>query len=90
MQEAINDYNKGIALSPNAVRAYCCRALAHQSKGDFTKAIEDFDRAASLDPEYPDVYLYKGNCLFSAKDYLASIEQYNKTLDILNKHDLST
>ncbi len=67
-QEAIGYYGKAIGMvpvTPDHVRAYNYRGLAHDKLGQYEKAIEDFNQAVRLDRH--DISAYKNRGLTYAK-----------------------
>src|SRR5579859_7524636 len=43
--QAIQDYDKAIALKPEIPEAFNNRGLAYEQKGDYDHAVQDYDRA---------------------------------------------
>ncbi|OGP13625.1 MAG: hypothetical protein A2054_04345 [Deltaproteobacteria bacterium GWA2_55_10] len=54
--EAIADFNRVLAKSPENFFAYNNRGNAFKALGDFGQAIRDFQKAASINPGLPDSY----------------------------------
>ena len=50
--DAIEDYDKAIALAPNDAIAYYNRGVAYYEKGDKEQAIADFRKALEINPSY--------------------------------------
>ncbi len=48
--DAIEDYDKAIALAPNDAIAYALRGGAYKHKGDKEQAIVDYRKALELNP----------------------------------------
>ena len=48
--DAITELRAAIALDPNYVTAYINRALAHNDKGDYNRALADYTVVIRLDP----------------------------------------
>jgi tetratricopeptide (TPR) repeat protein len=64
-EQALNDFNDAIRLSPRYVAAYLGRGASYQRKGDYTRAIDDFGQAIKLHPT--SVEAYNGRCSVNAK-----------------------
>ena len=58
--EAIQDYDRAIALNPDYDRAYNNRGLACAKMGRLTEAIQDYDKAIALNPDYAQAYESRG------------------------------
>lgn len=54
--EAIESYDKAIALDPMNPVYYSNRAAAHSSKGDHLSAVGDAEQAISVDPQFVKAY----------------------------------
>ena len=57
IDQAIADFDRAIAKSPDHARAYHLRALAYDKSGQWDLALADLDSAIGLDPEYGAAYL---------------------------------
>jgi tetratricopeptide (TPR) repeat protein len=51
-EEAIDSYNKAIALNPNLANAFYNRACCHSLMGNLEMALEDLTIAFRLNPEH--------------------------------------
>jgi small glutamine-rich tetratricopeptide repeat-containing protein alpha len=67
--DAIETYDKAIALNPANPIYYSNRAAAHSSKGDHLSAVGDAEKAISVDPKFAKAYHRLGcvGCIFSAR-----------------------
>lgn len=79
---AIRHYQKAIKTDPNYAPAYNIMGYAYSDKNDFSKAEEAFKKYISLNPNSPNPYDSYAELLLRNGRYDASIEQYNKALDI--------
>ncbi len=59
-EEAIQDFDRAIALNPSYVEAYNNRGIAFDDNGRLDRAIEDFERAIALNPSYYKAYNNRG------------------------------
>lgn len=81
--DAIEDYDKAIALNQNYAFAYAARGTAYYIKKDYTQAISDFTEAIKLNPGFPDPYSKRGLAHFSNGDLDAAIADYTYALESL-------
>lgn len=58
--QAFDDYNKAIALSPNYTFAYWGRGNVYFSRGQYDQAINDYSKAISANTDYADLYYSRG------------------------------
>lgn len=89
-EEALNDLNSAIALTPDYATAYMLRAqtrlLAPPSK-DISRAVtlkaalDDLNKAVELSPRNAVAWYNKGNALFEANDYTSAILAYTKAIE---------
>ena len=54
-KEAINDYDRAIAIRPTAAIAFNNRGFTHQALGSFDQAKADYRHALDLQPDHPNV-----------------------------------
>ena len=52
LEEAIEAYNKALALNPNYAEAYSNKGNALKNQGRLGEAIEAYNKALSLEPNY--------------------------------------
>jgi len=78
IEQAMNDYDRLIELSPNSPFSYLPRSLAYQRRGMFEKAIKDFTRMIELDEEYLYGYLYRSEANFHLGNYQHAVEDYDR------------
>ena len=58
--QAIQDFDKAVALKPDTPEAFNNRGLAYEQKGDFDRAIQDYDQAIRLQPTYASAFNNRG------------------------------
>ena len=77
--------NKSTALNNKKYHDYE-KANDYFNKGietiDLNKKIEYYDKSIELNPNYTVVYSYKGNALYSLKNYEQAIDCFNKAIEI--------
>lgn len=56
LDQAWDDFDRGVKLDPGYARAYHMRGLVNERRGDDLAALADFDRAIELNPEYGAAY----------------------------------
>jgi tetratricopeptide (TPR) repeat protein len=80
--EAIEDYNRAIALKPDFAVAYFNRGDAKKALGQYEEAIKDFDRTIELRPDLSHSYGNKG-CTFVAQGkFKEALKWLNKCLSM--------
>ena len=60
--------------------AYNNRAIAHDEKKDYIRAIQDFSQAIRLDPNYAIAYNNRGNAYRDKQDFDAAILDYSQAI----------
>jgi tetratricopeptide (TPR) repeat protein len=80
--EAVQTYDKAIAVNPMCADCLNDRGLAKFYMGDPSSAIESFDRAIAIEPGYAHAWLSKGFVLFSAGRYEEAIPVLNKVKEL--------
>ena len=80
--EAIQTYDKALAINPSCADCFNDRGLASFYLGDPTSAIESFDKAIALDPGYTHAWLSKGFVLTSEGRYQEAIAPLNKVKEL--------
>ncbi len=76
--EAIEDYNKAIALEPDNALAYYNRGLAFYHLRNHTAALADFNKTIELKPEVATTYEKRGLILMYLKDYEGAIADFEQ------------
>ncbi|KAF8632546.1 hypothetical protein AX15_001761 [Amanita polypyramis BW_CC] len=78
--EAIEAYNKSIALNPSNPIYYSNRAAAHSSKNDHLAAVGDAEKAISIDPNFIKAYHRLGHAQYSLGDFKAAENAFERGL----------
>ena len=81
-EEAIEAYNKALALKPNYAAAYYNMGIALQEQGKLEASIEAYNKALAIKPDYADAYNNMGNALKDQGKLEKAIEAYNKALSL--------
>jgi protein O-mannosyl-transferase len=79
VNEAIDNYNKGIRIMPH-VMIFNNRGRAFGELGQYKLALEDFNKALRLDPNYYIAYFNKGIVYGKLSQYKPAIEEFNKSI----------
>jgi len=61
--EAIEDFERAIAIDPNLAEAFCNLGISRRKSGDPSAAISAYDRAIEIDPLLVEAYCNKGVAL---------------------------
>jgi Flp pilus assembly protein TadD len=81
-QEAIEWYDKALAIDPNYTRALNGKGNALLNLEKYQEAIEWYDKALAIDPNYTRAFYNKGNALNRLERYQEAIEYFDKALAI--------
>ena len=87
--EAIQTYDRAIAVNPACADCFNDKGLALYYLGDANAAIESFDKAIEIDPTYTNAWLSKGYVLVSVGRYQEAIEPLNKVKELDTTGDLA-
>ena len=82
LEEAIEAYNKALAIKPDYAEAYCNIGVALADQGKLEEAIEAYNKALAIKPDYAEAY---SNMVLPSQDQgklEEAIEAYNKALAI--------
>jgi tetratricopeptide (TPR) repeat protein len=85
-QEALEDYNKAIALDPNYADSYVERGNVLLGLGDKQGAIADYTRAIKLDPNYALAYYNRGVVRNDLGDKQGALVDYTKAIEFDPKY----
>ena len=80
--EAIQTYDKALAVNPMCADCLNDRGLALYYSGDPKSALESFDKAVAIEPEYVHAWLSKGFVLVSEGRYNEAIAPLNKVKEL--------
>jgi protein O-mannosyl-transferase len=80
--EAINDFNKAIALKPDYTGALNNRGtlLIHEKKYD--EALDDLNKAIELNPNLIEAYNNRGTIFYNEKKYDEAISNFSKSIEL--------
>ena len=80
--EAVQTYDKAIAVNPMCADCLNDKGLALFYVGDANAALESFDKAVEIDPGYTHAWLSKGFVLVSEGRYQEAIAPLNKVKEV--------
>ena len=78
--QAIQNFNAAIAISPNLLVAYNDRGLAFNAKGDHDRAILDFNFVLSRNPKHSLAFNNRGFTYYSEGDNDRAIQDYDQAI----------
>ena len=62
LEEAIEAYNKALAIKPDYAEAYYNMGVALKDQGKLEEAIEAYNKALAIKPDYAEAYIQHGQC----------------------------
>jgi Flp pilus assembly protein TadD len=80
LDQAIERYQRAIAIKPEYVPAYSNLGTALLARGDTAGAIAAYQRALTVDPNFPDAHFNLGNALLREGDPAAAIAHFRRVL----------
>ena len=81
-QEAVQAFDRAIALSPDFAEAHSNRGNALKELGQLDESVASYDKAIRLKPDFSDAWFNRGNALKDIGELDQAVESYNKTLEI--------
>jgi tetratricopeptide (TPR) repeat protein len=87
--EAVDDFNRAIALNPKEAIAYSDRALSEIGLNLFDAARADADKAAALDPNNAGAMVVRGALLLRAEKFTEAIAMLSKALSLWPQSDFA-
>lgn len=78
--QAINDFDRAIALQPGLVVAWRNRGLAHKEKGDYDRALADYEQALVFAPTDARIYNERGLAYAGMSDFPNAIADFNRAI----------
>jgi len=85
LDRALADYDKVIALAPNAPRVeliYNNRSVIRQLKGDRDGALRDLNQAININPKYAEAYSDRGLIRAASEDLEGAASDYEKAIEL--------
>jgi tetratricopeptide (TPR) repeat protein len=84
--QALEQYDKAIAISPNRGQSYLQRGCVLAAQGANDRAIADFDKAIEYDPRLAAAFLNRGRLRISAADLDGALKDFEQAM-ILKPND---
>jgi len=81
-RDAINTFNKAIALNPRSAEAFSNRGLAYNNLGNYDLAIKDYNSAIFLDSQSAQSYWRRGISYANVGDDKHAVLDYQKAIEI--------
>jgi tetratricopeptide (TPR) repeat protein len=80
--EAVRDFDRAIAISPQWAAGYLNRGLARRQLGRFDEALADLERAVMLDPSLTAAYNERGRIFVERGETGRAAEELSRSLAI--------
>jgi Mlc titration factor MtfA (ptsG expression regulator)/Tfp pilus assembly protein PilF len=80
--EALDDFERAIALCPDYARAYCERGLARIAQGEEDAGLADLDRALHIDPNDDTTYQERGQVHHERGEYKQAIRDFTEAIGL--------
>jgi tetratricopeptide (TPR) repeat protein len=80
-EQALQDYDRALAIEPNNVYALSNKGLALYNLGNYQEAINQYDRALAIEPNNVEVLNNKGLALYRLERYDEAIVSFNRLLE---------
>jgi len=84
--DAIESYQRALALDPNSEEAYYNLGVAHLRTRHFDDAIQDFTKAIQLNPEDAEAYTNRGMIYASKNQLKDAITDFSQAISIDPQH----
>lgn len=81
-QEALEDFNKAIALNPKYADAHLNIGIALFKQGKLEPALQSYDQAIRLKPEASDAYQNRGVVLLNSNRLNEAAEDFNRAIEL--------
>jgi tetratricopeptide (TPR) repeat protein len=80
--QAMSDYKKAIAISPEFIYPYDDEGLIYAKESNLTQAIAEYDQAIRINPYYAIVYYHRGLAYFKQNNYTQALSDYNNAIKL--------
>ena len=80
--DAIEAFNRAIAINPDYNKAYHGRGVAYSQKLQYDRAIEDFNRVIAIDPNFAPAYEQRGLVYNDKAEYDKALKDFNKVITL--------
>jgi tetratricopeptide (TPR) repeat protein len=89
LDNALLDYDRAIALSPDQYRPYFNRALLYTSRNEFDKALKDYNKALDIAPDTSDILVNRGQVLSFLDSIPAATNDFDKAVKLQDSNVLA-
>ena len=86
LEEAVELFDRVVALVPGAAAPHVCRADALQDLRRFEAAVASYDRAIALEPGVPEIYSNRGVALQRLGKFAAAVASYDQAIALNAGH----
>ncbi len=90
LQEAVQDYNKALALSPNMAAAYGNRANLWYMSGYIEEAVKEYNKAIEINSEDASLYLNRGMAYEKLQRFSEAQQDYQRALELIPEWSKAT
>lgn len=82
LDNAIEDFNRAIALNPDLAEAFSNRGIAYRRKGLYDHAIADYSKSLVLNPHNAETYNKRGFSWYQKGSLKQAIDDFNHAIGI--------
>ena len=82
LEEAVESYNRAIALNPDFAEAFNNRGNTLQSLRRFAEAVASYDKAIALKPNRAHQFNNRGNALMRLRRFVDALASYDKAITL--------
>ncbi|ODU01436.1 MAG: hypothetical protein ABS79_01645 [Planctomycetes bacterium SCN 63-9] len=80
--QALEQYDRAIDISPNRGESYFQRGCVFAAKGERDRAIADFDKAIQYDPRLAAAFVNRGRLRIQAEELEAALEDFERAMSL--------
>jgi tetratricopeptide (TPR) repeat protein len=82
IQEALDDFNKTLALAPNYTEAYVNRGNVLRDNKRIEDALKDYNKAIEIKPDFAIAYFNRGTLFMNEKRNVEAFKDLNKAIEL--------
>jgi len=82
VENAMNDLDRALAITPNYTHALFWRGAIYYNEGSYEAAILEFNKVLQIIPGDRNIYVYRAHSYFGLGEYVKSIDDYSKVLQL--------
>jgi tetratricopeptide (TPR) repeat protein len=87
-QEAVDRFNRALALDPSRQDVFKDLGLAYQNLGNADEALDNYEKALLVDPRQAEVLTNRATLYRSRGEYQKAIDEFTKALSIGDNADI--